>query len=506
MDVASRKKQGVERQTTFGPSAPIDEWELEKATLLRELKQTKEQASRLQQSLDEQQATFERNRASLLKEVKLKEEAWEKRRQEADQQWMNETMELQKQLERQEIEHQEAIKDGRQQMEHALKMEQQKNERRIAHLHERLAAKERTLQELLDQQPLHEEQPSDENDDKKAENSSSVSGSEISSPLTPQTPSERMLHRHTSTTVATEDGQAAIKRLRHQLEQQQQQYQQLMHRYEEEHRLAANGHDGVDIEKQLQTVKTQHLQELDRLRDTFMKEHQNMIIHWEARMHNLQNEHEDAMRQLHDQYTAEKEVWLIDHQAKMDQLKHELQDQFNKERFDADHAWESKLQDIRSTLNEDSRAVQAHWEAKIDELTKAHEQALERANGKLDVVKSRLSNDIDRRHRVQDDLKSIQAKYNREAQQWQQEKHAMQCKLTKNKGKLKAMLDYETAMPLARDLVAILAVDDPNDTLPASSLADLLKFAKKRTIILQAGQLDRVDSSANDLFVMDFAY
>jgi hypothetical protein len=32
MDIATRKKLGIERQTTFGPSAPIDEWELEKAT------------------------------------------------------------------------------------------------------------------------------------------------------------------------------------------------------------------------------------------------------------------------------------------------------------------------------------------------------------------------------------------------------------------------------------------------------------------------------------------
>ncbi|ORX62800.1 hypothetical protein DM01DRAFT_1379426 [Hesseltinella vesiculosa] len=489
MDVASRKKQGVERQITFGPSAPIDEWELEKATLLRELNEHKEKVSRLERVHDEQQDTFERNRASLLKEVKLKESSWEKRRQEADEHWMAEIVELQAQLENQEQERQQTLKELRKQMEHTMTMEQQKNERRVANLHERLADKERALQQYQDYQPA---QPTAD------------SPSPSPSPISPlPTPTSLAMHRHTA-----DASPATIRQLKLQLEQTQHQYQQLTLRLaEKDQRQAAAGDpdQAQPGQPSYEALEAQHRQEQDHLRDTFMKEHQSMTIHWEARTQNMQNEYEDTIQQLRDENAAEKEVWKIEYQAQMDQLRHQLEERFKKQHWDADQAWLSKWQDLQSTLSQDAMAIQGHWETKIQQLNDSHEQALVRARSELDVVKDRLANDIDRRHRLRDDFDALTSKTTLDQQQWLQEKLAFQKAVARYKAKQKNQQDYDASLQLAQDMMVLLNLDEPHDKLPTTTLLEMLKTIKKQMLVLQSSQLDMEDERRSVNHILDFA-
>ncbi|KAI8096634.1 uncharacterized protein BX664DRAFT_324494, partial [Halteromyces radiatus] len=400
MDIATRKKQGVERQTTFGPSAPIDEWELEKATILREAKENKERAERLQQKLEQDQLTYEKNTSSLLKEVKLKELTWEKRRQEMDENWMNQVLELQRQLEKENDEHQENLRSIKAQMEATLQAEQKKNDRRVANLHSRLEAKEKILQQYLEQQSTSPITPS----------ASTLDNPSISSPVTPSNDTQH------------------IRKLERQLVQQKQQYEQLQQRYDmilssiESPSSTSYTTMIADHNKKIQALTDAHVQEQQRLRDNFMNENSALTMHMEARLQNLQNEYEDTLRETREQFATEKEVWRIEQQAKMDHALREMEEKHMDQKNELDRQWRNKLRDMEASLSKDGTAIQAHWQSKLQSLEEQHQKDMTRLRGELDVVKERLGNDIERRHQVQARLAALESKYHQDHLIWTRHK------------------------------------------------------------------------------------
>ncbi|KAI9494891.1 hypothetical protein BDB00DRAFT_761015 [Zychaea mexicana] len=127
-----------QRTMTLGPSAPIHDWEVEKVTLLNDLEEYRDRAESLERKIQADRATYERNTASLLREVKMKESLLEKRAQDIERQLMGQIQDMQRQNENQRTEHEDEIQELRARHDHALATEQKKHERRLASMQERI--------------------------------------------------------------------------------------------------------------------------------------------------------------------------------------------------------------------------------------------------------------------------------------------------------------------------------------------------------------------------------
>ncbi|KAI9309535.1 hypothetical protein BJ944DRAFT_235988 [Cunninghamella echinulata] len=522
MDTEKSKKHGViERQTTFGPSAPIDEWELEKATIVRESKLNKERAERLQQQLEGDRRKFERNTSKLLKEVKLKEATWEKHRQETDERWMKQILELQQQLEDERLNHEESMKDMKQHISQALITEQEKHDRRVANLHERLAIKEKLLEKYLNSENT---------------SSPSIHADILPSPMTPsilqQQSNEYTSNKNDNDNDYMENKSPAkfnnntfnnsnkVQLLQRQLKEEKEKYKLLEKKYEAISQTTDTtnnstplpslppsssplpspitptfstslsspsstsnnneiNHELMEMEykKKIQSLIDSHNEEKKRLQSYFMNENSTLTMHSEAKLQNLQSEYEDILREMKDQFNSEKEVWRIEQQTQLDELKRQLNEQYLDQQRESETVWRNKIKDIETSLSQDGLAIQSHWEAKIDLLTSEHEKELLRLRGELDVVKSRLGKDIDRRHLVEKKLKDLEITYQQQSQSYMK----LQDQLNSfNQQKIqlsKAMKDYELVKNLAMKLLPTTSIKNYQHNNSSVSVVDILQQA-----------------------------
>lgn len=167
----------------------------------------------------------------------------------------------------------------------------------------------------------------------------------------------------------------------------------------------------LEYKKKIQSLIDNHNEEKKRLQTYFMNENNTLTMHLEAKLHNLQSEYEDMILEMKDQFASEKEVWRIEQQAKLDELTRKLEEQYKDQQRESDSVWRNKIKDVETSLSQDGLAIQSHWENKIDLLTADHEKELSRLRSELDVVKSRLGRDIDRRHLVEKKLKDLEIAY-----------------------------------------------------------------------------------------------
>ncbi|KAI8144738.1 hypothetical protein BJV82DRAFT_489926, partial [Fennellomyces sp. T-0311] len=249
----SRPQQ--QRTMTLGPSAPIHDWEVEKVTLLNECEEYRDRAEGLERKIQEDRATYERNTASLLREVKMKESLLEKRVHDIERQLMDEIQNLQRQLETQRNEHEEDLQELRTRHDHALATEQKKHERRLASMQERLKD------------------------------------------VTQQHHGGRDQVEAIKSELAREKSQRAQDKLEWQTRQQQMASQTASHR----------------------DLAAKHNEEMQRMRELFMNESQQQSMQYEARIANAKSEYEDALKEARDQFETEKDVWMIERQAQVDQ-------------------------------------------------------------------------------------------------------------------------------------------------------------------------------------------
>jgi hypothetical protein len=343
-------------------------------------------------------------------------------------------LELQRQLDLERRDYEDAIQDTKLQMDHSLQAEQQKYERRMASLHSRLEAKEKALQQYLStgattinthsHEQHHHTPPS---------------------PITPSTPSSYHLTKHhtpSKTAMNNESNlNSTIQDQRQQLQQLQQQLIKQRRRNDIlEQQLNTSPHyQGLsestgpspsqcsDSEikqledthnKKIQSLIDSHLQEQQRLRDNFMNENSGLTLHMEARLQNVQNEYESTLQETRDQFAAEKKVWQIEQQATIDQLRRQLEQQYMDDQKKVERSWRNKLEDMEASLSKDASGIQTHWQARIDALVDEHDKEIKRLRGELDVVKSRLGKDIDRRHQVQNHLATVEMEHKKDMLLW----------------------------------------------------------------------------------------
>ncbi|KAL0083301.1 hypothetical protein F4703DRAFT_1103239 [Phycomyces blakesleeanus] len=67
------------RSMTLGPSEPVHDWEVERATVLIECREYRERMEVLERKVEQDQIIYEKNTASLIREVKMKETLLERR-------------------------------------------------------------------------------------------------------------------------------------------------------------------------------------------------------------------------------------------------------------------------------------------------------------------------------------------------------------------------------------------------------------------------------------------
>ncbi|CAO3575845.1 unnamed protein product [Absidia cylindrospora] len=472
MDVATRKKMGVERQTTFGPSAPIAEWELEKATL------------------EQDQLAFERNTTSLLKEVKLKEASWEKRRQETDSSWMNQILELQHQLEKERQDHEDDILYTKQQMEHTLQLEQKKYERRMANLHSRLEDKEKALQQYLSsttQKP--------------------PSSTILPSPTTPSTSSNFNNLTYSSATTTTQDQQRQIQQLEQQLIKQKRRNDELERQLNHQQQPVKQSSESLSImtweterkelesiyNKKIQALVDLHGQEQQQLRDNFMNENSGLTMHLEARLQNVQNEYENTIKEIRDEIATEKKVWSIELQANMDQLRRQLEQHSQDQLKENERIWRDKFNDMDASLSKDDLEIKSYWQMKIDTLVENHNKERERLLGEMEVIKSRLGKDIDRRHLLQGRFGALESKYNHDRTLWIKQKQQLEELMAMKSSMEKATHEYQYAENLATSLLSALSMDEHDSSSlnnVSPSLVDLLQMSLRNATLLQTKKTD----------------
>ncbi|KAG0742271.1 hypothetical protein G6F57_000907 [Rhizopus arrhizus] len=381
------------RQLTLGPATPIQDWEVERATLLKNYKESQEKAERLEKLLQEEQTTFEKNTSSLLREVKLKENYLEKKLKDVEQSLMDQILDLQQKLVDEKTEHQEQIESLKAKHEQALEIEDKKYQRRLLGLQQRLNAKDKDYAELLEKM-----NPDEEKDElilslklklAKAEE-------EVSRVTTNQAP----VHQDKASIpeevvedleVRYQSAQERLSTAESTLLKYQEREKEYIDRISELEKRAQQ------YKKRLDQAQTGHDAQIHELAEKFMSEAKQSEMTHQARIQNLQSEHADILRELRDRHQTEKEVWSIENQAAIDELRRVLILEKKEEVEKVSKEWREKYEDLHASMSKDSMEFQSHWEMKLEEMKNQYSAKIARLLGEIEVIKDRLGKEIERR-------------------------------------------------------------------------------------------------------------
>ncbi|KAI8094842.1 uncharacterized protein B0P05DRAFT_454758, partial [Gilbertella persicaria] len=289
------------RQETLGPTSPIHDWEVERATILSERKESKEKAERLEKELEKERRTYEKNTASLLKEVKLKEAFMEKKLKDVEEQLMSQMLELQHSLDNEKLARHEEITSLKAQHEQILEAQDKKYLRRLTSLQERLNAKDEAYAELLEKLPEYvpetieslkvakTKQDTDADSMRESNFNSNHSGTHQQSLEPSQLQAYKVQIEQLETSCAEAQKQSQI------------------------------------LKKRLDQITATHDAHVKELTEKFMSEAQHSELTNRAQLQNLQSEHADMLRELTAQHETEKEVWQISQHAVIDELRRQLE-------------------------------------------------------------------------------------------------------------------------------------------------------------------------------------
>ncbi|KAG0167470.1 hypothetical protein DFQ30_006044 [Apophysomyces sp. BC1015] len=452
-------KNVTERTVAMIPPSSIQEWEVERAVVLRQLREFRERAESLEQRMEEERKLYEKSRMSLLRQVKMKEALVESKVQDVESHYMEQIQDLQTRLQAEQKEHEEDIQEWRKHYDDALQKEQRKHQRRISGFQERLTAKDVEFERL--QQTTQ------------------------SAPTSPRL------------AVQVESLQQDLARSRiectewktkfEQMQQQMQSFENRTGGREQIENLTAQI-DALQREeddlKERHRMKIMQLHEsfdgdLARIKELFMNESQEVSLHHEARVQNLLTEHKQALCEMKEQYEDEKEVLHIEHLAAID----ELQQTHEETKRALEHAWHEKMEDVRMSMSKDATEIQKHWETKLDEAVVMQQRQLERSQAQMDVLQERLV-------REKEEKQQTQVMSDRWQQQYQQSD--VECsRLRKTAQKARRELaqrqqEQRCEHRLARDLLSV--VDPEINVDPELRLVDLLQKAIQNVSSLRTRQ------------------
>ncbi|GAN07634.1 hypothetical protein MAM1_0169d07136 [Mucor ambiguus] len=405
------------RQETLGPTSPIQDWEVERATILADRKESREKAERLEKKLELDRQTYEKNTASLLRENKLKEAFLEKRIKDVQEQLMEELVQVQRTLDEERSSFQEQLRNLKSQHEAAFEAEEKKYQRRLTSLQERLNAKDKEYAEIFEKEQHN------------TTTESNVEKEKIIESLNIQiakNQEEMAKLRESNSESENENDDEDTPRKQATSTSPSEEYQQLESLYKslqekfETTELALNDckQENQDYLRQIGELKTslsaaqQQKKRIDQvvssqdahikeLTEKFMSEAQRTEMTNQAQFQNLQSEHTELMRELREQHETEKEVWQIEQTAMIDEIRRELNFEKEEALRELGREWKEKSEDLHASMSKDAMEIQAHWESKLEEAKSGSLLKVSRLQGEIAVVKDRLGREITRRKQNQ---------------------------------------------------------------------------------------------------------
>ncbi|KAI9275121.1 hypothetical protein EDC94DRAFT_689639 [Helicostylum pulchrum] len=483
------------RQETLGPTSPIQDWEVERATVLSEYKSSREKAERLEKKLESDRGTYERNTQSLLREVKLKETYMDKKLKDSEEQLMETIVDLQRQLVDERTHRQDEIQTIRNQHESALESEDRKYQRRLTSLQERLNAKDAEYAVLL------------ENNDPEKEEQKVKLIEYLNRELAKEKEENAKL-RESNLNLANTENESVSKEFQHlqsfcasiQEKLQESEISLIQSRQQQNElsdELIAAKEQSRQHKRRLAQIVAGHDDNIKQLQEKFSHEaHLNQMT-TQAQFQNMQSEHTEMLREIREQHEIEKEVWHIEQQSLIDQIRRDAAFEKEEATRELTREWADKHDDLSASMSKDSMEIQTHWEAKLEEAKEIFELKASRLQGEMEVVKDRLGKEIVRRKQNQqgltetlhilDGLQSKCETFQKKSIQLNKQ----QVITDKEFSVLKSQ--YRTSYRLARDLLSITSHSSNIDSY--TNVPDILQTVVHQvsTMRIHADQQDTFD-------------
>ncbi|CAO0798176.1 unnamed protein product [Mucor circinelloides] len=409
------------RQETLGPASPIQDWEVERATILADRKESREKAERLEKKLELDRQTYEKNTASLLRENKLKETFLEKRIKDVQEQLMEQLVQVQRTLDEERSSFQEQVRNLKSQHEAAFEAEEKKYQRRLTSLQERLNAKDKEYAEIFEKEqhnPTTEsdvekekiieslniqlaknqeemaklrESNSESEDENENDDDDSTPTNQIEASTTPSQEYQQLESLYKSLQEKFETTELALKDCK-------QENQDCIRQIDE---LKTSLSAAQQQKKRVDQVVSSQDAHIKELTEKFMSEAQRTEMTNQAQFQNLQSEHTELMRELREQHETEKEVWQIEQTALIDEIRRELNFEKEEALRELGREWKEKSEDLHASMSKDAMEIQAHWENKLEEAKSSSLLKISRLQGEIAVIKDRLGREITRRKQNQ---------------------------------------------------------------------------------------------------------
>ncbi|ORZ11102.1 hypothetical protein BCR42DRAFT_102780 [Absidia repens] len=376
----------------FAPSLAKKDWNT--SSIYSQLQQQQDMKSKieaLEQKLKHDHQVFEKQRAILLEEIKVKDKQRLENEQQLETRWSTKVQKLQQQLETERKNHEEDICEWKLRYQAAMDTEQQKHYRRLAYFHQRLNAKNMEYAEL--EQLLARSAP----------------GSPIPSPIDSQTlkPASNTTNRQNDvlspnifTTVNRKDNHTTQPQTRHN------------YRWRRSSSLDSStplrtnpprasqsmiadpviGTSRQDLEttgrpSNTKKPKTSDLSSLPLVDDLYASELQDMTLRHQASVDNMAAEYAVDRAELLEQHERDRKLWKVEHDSELHNERMRLVQEHGQHLDQVNQSWQQKWDDMVAQNKRSLAELQKQW----DEQSKSDKLAWENRKSKEhDAMKKQL--------------------------------------------------------------------------------------------------------------------
>lgn len=317
------------------------DWELEKASILRQAQEYKNYIEDIHTKHENDRAKFEKDKQSLLRELYSKD----KKIAEIKAALGLKMEEMENKFQEAETSHQSELQQLRSQHDHALETEQTTYKRRLSNFYQRISDKDQAITQL--EQSIRETK---------------------SAPTSPTITSFRL-------TVSQEQYDKDMARMQGIIDQLKKQpsvdlKSQLIARDQEIERYKSTI-AALEANLKESNAKVAQMTESEtRMKQLAVAENAQMMMHAEARVENLAAEHKQSMTELEEEHENEKRVLQIKHQTELDQIK---QDMTEKQ--------QTLQEEVEARIDQEKEAcivkladLESHWQEELSSSQQLHEQ------------------------------------------------------------------------------------------------------------------------------------
>ncbi|GAN04225.1 conserved hypothetical protein [Mucor ambiguus] len=334
------------------------DWELEKASILRQAQEYKNYIEDIHTKHENDRAKFEKDKQSLLRELYSKD----KKMAEIKASFELKMEDMEKRIQEAETSHQSELQQLRNQHDHALETEQTTYKRRLSNFYQRINDKDQAITQL--EQSLRETK---------------------SAPTSPTITSFRL-------TVSQEQYDKDMARMQDIIDQLKKQPS-----VDLKSQVAARDQEIEGYKSTIATLEAnlkesnakvaQMTESETRMKQLAVAENAQMMMHAEARVENMTAEHKQSMAELEEEYENEKRVIQIKHQTELDQIKRDMTEKQQtlqeKEKAKIDQEKEAYLEKLAK--------LESGWQDKYLSAQQQHELQLTRLVNEFKMFKQQAS-------------------------------------------------------------------------------------------------------------------